>query len=135
MCALAQECAAKGKLATAQNRAAQSTEDYVAAIDWYHKAFRMKPGNDSTWYLLHNNLGYCLNRCAHHPEAAEYAGRDRHRPSRHNAHNLGMALKGQGCFVAGARVQAYLEAATLCPDDNRRSSGFSATPDRSPPGD
>ena len=39
-------------------------------------------------------------------------------PSHHNAHkDLGIALEGQGCFVQAA--QAYLEAATLCPDDQR----------------
>jgi tetratricopeptide (TPR) repeat protein len=140
--ALAQECAAKGKFVSAQDyferlledNAAEAVkaycllsigqlqeqqENYAAAIDWYRKAFHLHPGTDGTWYLLHNNLGYCLNRFGLHVEAEELCRKaiaiD---PARHNAHkNLGIALEGQGCFSPAARE--YLEAARLRPDDRR----------------
>ena len=142
MCALAQECAAKGKFAAAQayfeiifeeneaepvkaycllsiGQLQEQQENYAAAIDWYRKAFRMVPGTDGTWYLLHNNLGYCLNRFGLHEEAEDLCRKaiaiD---PTRHNAYkNLGIALKGQECFAKAA--QAYLEATQICPDDRR----------------
>ncbi len=142
--ALAQECAAKGRFAAAQQyyelllsqahseqaeaycllsigQLQERQEDYAAAINWYRKAFRLHPGTDGTWYLLHNNLGYCLNRCGQHIEAEALCRKaiaiD---PRRHNAHkNLGLALEGQGCFQAAARE--YLEAARLQPQDRRAS--------------
>ena len=140
--ALAQECAAKGRFASAQQyfellletnedeavkaycllsigQLQEQQENYVAAIDWYRKAFRLHPGTDATWYLLHNNLGYCLNRFGLHLEAEGMCRRavaiD---PGRHNAHkNLGIALEGRGCYAQAARE--YLAAAKLCPEDPR----------------
>jgi tetratricopeptide (TPR) repeat protein len=142
MSALAQECAAKGRFASAQEyfeillgayeseaikaycllsigQLQERQEDYVSAIDWYRKAFRLPPGADSTWYLLHNNLGYCLNRLGLHLEAEQMCRKalaiD---PARHNAHkNLGIALEGQGCCAQAARE--YLAAVKLCPEDPR----------------
>jgi tetratricopeptide (TPR) repeat protein len=142
LAALAQECAAKGNVASAQeyfellleDNAAEAVraycllsigqlqerqENYAAAIGWYRRAFRLRPGTDGTWYLLHNNLGYCLNRFGLHAEAEEVCRKaivlD---PARHNAHkNLGIALEGQGFFAQAARE--YLEAVKLCPDDRR----------------
>jgi tetratricopeptide (TPR) repeat protein len=140
--ALAQECAAKGRFAAAQEyfelllqdaeseavqaycllsigQLQEQQEDYAAAIDWYRKAFRLRPGTDGTWYLLHNNLGYCLNRFGLHLEAEALCRKaiaiD---PRRHNAHkNLGIALEGQGCIDAAARE--YLAASRLQPEDRR----------------
>jgi tetratricopeptide (TPR) repeat protein len=140
--ALAQECAAKGRFAAAQRyfelllkdadseaveaycllsigQLQEQQEDYAAAIDWYRKAFRLHPGSDGTWYLLHNNLGYCLNRFGRHLEAEALCRKaiaiD---PRRHNAHkNLGIALEGQGSFSAAARE--YRAAARLQPQDRR----------------
>ena len=142
--ALAQECAAKGRFAAAQEyfelllskapseeaeawcllsigQLQEQQEEYAAAIDWYRKAFRLRPGSDGTWYLLHNNLGYCLNRFGLYAEAEALCRKaiaiD---PRRHNAHkNLGLALEGQGCFNAAARE--YLAAARLQPEDRRAS--------------
>ena len=140
--ALAQECASKGRFASAQdyfallledNEAAavkaycylsigqlqEQQENYAAAIGWYRKAFRLHPGSDGTWYLLHNNLAYCLNRFGLHVEAEGLCRKaisiD---PDRHNAHkNLGIALEGQGCFAEAARE--YLAAVKLHPEDRR----------------
>jgi tetratricopeptide (TPR) repeat protein len=125
--ALAQECAAKGRFAAAQRyfelllkdadseaveaycllsigQLQEQQEDYAAAIDWYRKAFRLHPGSDGTWYLLHNNLGYCLNRFGRHLEAEALCRKaiaiD---PRRHNAHkNLGIALGGQAPAAGSA---------------------------------
>jgi tetratricopeptide (TPR) repeat protein len=140
--ALAQECAAKGRFAAAQEyfelllaeapseqaeaycllslgQLQEQQEDYAAAIHWYRKAFRLRPGTDGSWYLLHNNLGYCLNRFGQYAEAETLCRKaiaiD---PLRHNAHkNLGLALEGQGCFHAAARE--YLAASRLRPEDRR----------------
>ena len=139
---LALECASKGKFAPAQeyfemlladNQAEtlkaycllsigqlqEQQENYSAAIHWYRKAFRLHPGTDGTWYLLHNNLGYCLNRFGLHVEAEGLCRKaiaiD---PARHNAHkNLGIALEGQGCFAEAARE--YLAAVKIRPEDRR----------------
>ena len=142
--ALSQECASKGRFAAAQDyfelllkdadseavkaycflsigQLQEQQEDYAAAIEWYRKAFRLHPGTDGTWYLLHNNLGYCLNRFGLHAEAEQLCrkaiGID---PRRHNAHkNLGIALESQGFLAAAARE--YLAAARLQPEDRRAS--------------
>lgn len=140
--ALAQECASKGRFAAAQEyfelllkdadseqveaycllsigQLQEQQENHAAAIDWYRKAFRLRPGADGTWYLLYNNLGYCLNRFGQYAEAETLCRKaiaiD---PGRHNAHkNVGLALEGQGCFKAAARE--YLAAAGLQPEDRR----------------
>ncbi len=104
----------------------ENQEDIPGAIDWYRRAFRMQPGSDETWYFLHNNLGYCLNRLGQHDEALGYCQRaislD---PDRHNAHkNLGVALEGLGRYSDAAR--SYLKAAELCPADTRALSLLSS---------
>ena len=104
----------------------ENQEDIAAAIDWYRRAFRMQPGRDGTWYLLYNNLGYCLNRLGQHEEALSCCEKaislD---PDRHNAHkNLGVALEGLGRHADAAR--SYFKAAGLCPADTRALSLLSS---------
>jgi tetratricopeptide (TPR) repeat protein len=97
----------------------EQVDDYPGAIEWCSKAFWLEPGSDETWYFLHNNLGYCLNETGCHREAEAYCRKaiaiD---PRPHNAwKNLGIALEGLGDFTGAAA--AFIEAATLCPEDGR----------------
>ncbi|MGA2642910.1 MAG: tetratricopeptide repeat protein, partial [Spirochaetia bacterium] len=87
-------CQMKAFCLLALGQLKEKQDDYAEAMGWYQKAFEMEPGKDSTWYLLNNNLGYCLNRLDRHAEGAE-ACRSAIRidPDRHNAwKNLGIAL-------------------------------------------
>ena len=64
-------------------------------------------------------MGYCLNELGRHREAEAYCRKaitiD---PRRHNAwKNLGIALEGLGQHADAAA--AWIEAATLCPEDER----------------
>jgi protein O-GlcNAc transferase len=100
-------------------RLKEKADDYPGAIEWYAKAFWLEPGTDDTWYFLHNNMGFCLDKVGRHREAEAYCRKaiaiD---PRRHNAwKNLGIALEGLGQHADAA--SAWLEAATLCPEDPR----------------
>jgi tetratricopeptide (TPR) repeat protein len=142
---LAIDCVSKNKLAVAQayferiiaisdsevikslsllsiGQIKENQEDIPGAIEWYRRAFRMRPGSDGTWYLLYNNLGYCLNRLGQHEEAMGYCEKAVSlNPDRHNAHkNLGVALEGLCRYSDAAR--SYLRAAGLCPADTRALS-------------
>ena len=88
-------------------------------MSWYRKAFLMEPGRDDTWYLLHNNLGYCMNRLGRYAEGAEFCRKAiRIDPDRHNAHkNLGIAQEGLGQHVDAAA--SYITAAENCRADPR----------------
>ncbi len=89
--------------------------DYASAIEAYTRGVSLEPVAPRTWYLLHNNLGYCLNHFGRHAEAEHWCraaiGID---PERHNAHkNLGLACQGQGrfaeaarCFIAAVQAEA-----------------------------
>jgi tetratricopeptide (TPR) repeat protein len=70
-------------------------------------------------YLLHNNLGHCLNQSGQHVEAeARCRAAIAIDPERHDAHrNLGVALEGQGRYAAAA--EAFLLAVERCPADPR----------------
>ena len=97
----------------------EQTEDYADAIAAYRKAFALEPSRTDVWYLIHNNLGFCLNQIGQHAEAEGYCRQaiaiD---AARHNAYkNLGVALDGQGRNLEAAR--AYVTAATACPEDPR----------------
>lgn len=100
-------------------RLREQADDWPGAARWYARAFWLQPGTDETWYFLHNNLGYCLNRLGEHRGAEAYCRRAVEiDPLRHNAwKNLGTALEGLGRYAEAAR--AWVEAATLCPEDER----------------
>ncbi len=142
MLGLARECLSKGKLEGAQayfervhamsdsdsvtaccllsiGQIKEKQEDIASAIEWYHRAFRLEPGNDETWYFLNNNLGYCLNLIGNFREAMDYCRKAiALHPKRHNAHkNLGIALEGLGEYLQAA--SSYLTAAENCPEDIR----------------
>ena len=88
-------------------RLGQLTEqmrDYESAISFYSRAFVLEPENTGTWYLIHNNLGFCLNHFGRHSEAEGYCrSAIKIDPSRHNAYkNLGVSLAGQGDYANAA---------------------------------
>ena len=97
----------------------EQANDFGNAEIWYRKAHDLPPGVGHTWYFLHNNLAFCLNRAGRHEEAAELCrisiAID---PNRHNAFkNLGIALKGTESFAQAA--DAFRRAHEICPEDPR----------------
>lgn len=71
---LSDTCQMKAFCRLAIGQVKEKQEDYAGAIDWYLKAFLMEPGRGDTWYLLHNNLGDCMNRLGRQAEAAATPG-------------------------------------------------------------
>ncbi len=82
----------------------EQMRDFESAIVFYSRAFVLEPANNGTWYLIHNNLGYCLNHFGRYSEAEGYCrSAIKIDPSRHNAYkNLGVSLAGQGDFANAA---------------------------------
>jgi len=83
----------------------EGLENYKAAISFYSQAFSLEPEDTLTWYLINNNLGYCLNQYGRFAEAEGYCrSAIKIDPVRHNAYkNLGVALAGQGQYAEAAR--------------------------------
>ncbi|MEW6720345.1 MAG: tetratricopeptide repeat protein [Thermodesulfobacteriota bacterium] len=93
-------------------------DDYKSAIRTYRKAFSLKPGKDrEVWYLLHSNMGNCLNHVKRHADALEHcraaAAISRKRPDAHR--NMGIALEGLGRYAEAAK--AYVAFCRLSPGD------------------
>lgn len=93
--------------------------DNRAALDVYTKAFELSQEANPIWYLLNNNLGYCLNMEGRHQEAEIHCrAAIKIDPARHNAYkNLGIALQGQGKYSDAAR--SFMAAAIACSEDGR----------------
>ncbi len=100
--------------------------DYTGALEVYTQALPLEPADGGTWYLINNNLGYCLNYLGRHAEAEAHCRRAIEiDPNRHNAYkNLGIALENQGKFAEAARN--YRRAAELCPADRRAARHLEA---------
>ncbi len=84
--------------------------EFSSAIAAYSRAVALEPVGGRTWYLLHNNLGYCLNHVGQYADAERWCRvAIQIDPLRHNAHkNLGLAYQGQGRHVEAAR--SFIEA-------------------------
>jgi tetratricopeptide (TPR) repeat protein len=82
----------------------EQMRDYESAISFYSRAFVLEPESTRTWYLIHNNLGFCLNHFERYSEAEGYCrSAIKIDPSRHNAYkNLGVSLAGQGDYANAA---------------------------------
>ncbi len=89
--------------------------DFEAAAGFYREASALEPAETATWYLIHNNLGFSLNKLGRFAEGETYCRRaikiDATRPNAFK--NLGIALDGQGehreaarCFVTATQVDA-----------------------------
>lgn len=79
--------------------------DFERAVDFYKQALTMEPADDRTWYLIHNNLGYSLNKLGRYAEGERYCRQaiqiDYHQ---YNAYkNLGISLDGQGNYAEAAK--------------------------------
>ncbi len=76
----------------------EGLKNYDAAIFYYSQGFSLEPENTITWYLINNNLGYCLNQFDRFTESESYCrSAIKIDPERHNAYkNLGISLVGQG---------------------------------------
>lgn len=93
--------------------------DIPGAAEAYTRGLALDAGTERVRYLLHNNLGYCLNQLGRFAEAeplcraaiALY-------PERYNAHkNLGVALEGQDHYAEAA--ECYVESTRRNPADPR----------------
>jgi tetratricopeptide (TPR) repeat protein len=83
----------------------EQMNDFETAITFYSHALSLEPVHTPTWYLINNNLGYCLNQFGRYAEAENYC-RDAIKidPERQNAYkNLGISLAGQGLNAEAAR--------------------------------
>jgi tetratricopeptide (TPR) repeat protein len=88
----------------------EQMENFEAAISFYSKAFSLEPENTPTWYLINNNLGYCLNILGRSGEAESYCrSAVKIDPERYNAYkNLGISFANQGHYAEAARN--YIQA-------------------------
>ena len=93
--------------------------DYEAAIGFYRRGLALEPASTPTWYLINNNLGYCLNHFERFQEA-EACCRSAIQidPVRHNAYkNLGVARAGLGQYAEAA--QLFIQATRAQAADGR----------------
>jgi len=83
----------------------EQMENYENAISFYSQAVSLEPENTPTWYLINNNLGYCLNIMGRFVEAEGYCrSAIKIDPDRQNAYkNLGISLVNQGRHAEAAR--------------------------------
>lgn len=93
----------------------ERNDDNENAIKFYKQAFALEPMSNNTWYLINNNLSYCLNQLGLYDEAKSYCmAAIKINPERHNAYkNLGIAFAGKGeypiavkCFFKAVMVNA-----------------------------
>ena len=100
----------RAEIALAMGSLMEQAGDFQSAIDAYSRGVSLEPIGGRTWYLLHNNLGFCLNHFGRHSEAETWCtAAIRIDPLQHNAYkNLALALQGQGRFADAARL--FLEA-------------------------
>lgn len=88
----------------------EQLRDFPSAIAFYSQAFSLEPACTATWYLINNNLGFCLNTLGRYEDAESYCrAAIRIDPDRHNAYkNLGICLEGKSDYRRAA--EAYLAA-------------------------
>lgn len=93
----------------------ERNDDNENAIKFYKQAFSLEPMSNNTWYLINNNLSYCLNQLGRYDEATSYCmAAIKINPERHNAYkNLGINFEGKGeypiaakCFFKAVMVNA-----------------------------
>lgn len=91
--------------------------DFPSAVRYYQRAREL--GESSSWYWIHNNLGYSLIQLGKHDEAEPYLQTAvRLDPRRPNAFkNLGLALAGRGERAAAA--ESFVQATQANASDGR----------------
>ena len=80
--------------------------DYKGAAKFYRQALALEPCRTSTWYYIHNNLGFSLNQLEDYDGAIPYLRRAIEiDPGLPNAYkNLGLALEAKGHFAEAAEL-------------------------------
>lgn len=88
----------------------EQIRNYEGAITFYTQAFSLEPDNNTVWYFINNNLGFCLNHFDRYVEAESYCrAAIKIDPLRQNAYkNLGISLEGLGEFTRAAEL--YIKA-------------------------
>src|ERR1043166_615265 len=100
----------------------QTMEDcnnFPAAITFYREALTMEPMANRTWYLIHNNLGYCYNQIGRFDEGEKFCRLAiQINPCRPNGYkNLGVSLAAQGNYREAA--SSYITGTLTYPGDAR----------------
>jgi tetratricopeptide (TPR) repeat protein len=110
----------------------EGLDEFAGAIEAYTQALALEPANRDVWYLINNNLGYCLSHVGRHAQAKTLCLRAIEiDPARHNAYkNLGLAQEGLDQFAAAARC--FRRAAAICPSDPRAQGYLDALLARHP---
>ena len=103
---------ALGQIATDEKR-------FAVALEHFNSALALRPEKRKVKYVLHNNIGFCLNQLKRYIEAETYcrAAIDIDWTRASAFRNLGISLKGQGNFIGAAWV--LVEAITSEPSDPR----------------
>ncbi|HET9916281.1 MAG TPA: tetratricopeptide repeat protein, partial [Candidatus Binatia bacterium] len=103
---------ALGQIATDERR-------FAVALEHFNSALALRPDKRKVKYVLHNNIGFCLNQLNRHVEAEKYcrAAIDIDWTRASAFRNLGISLKGQGKLIAAAWI--LVEAIHTDPSDIR----------------
>lgn len=103
---------ALGQIATDEKR-------FAVALQHFNAALALRPDKRKVKYVLHNNIGFCLNQLNRHVEAEKYcrAAIDIDWTRASAFRNLGISLKGQGNLIGAAWV--LVEAINADPSDAR----------------
>ena len=103
---------ALGQIATDEQR-------HEAALDYFSEALKLAPKRRKVLYVLHNNIGYCLNSLGQFRDGEEHCRMaidiDSTRASGYR--NLGVSFNGQNNVVSSA--WALVEAMKADEADNR----------------
>ena len=97
----------------------EKSENYESAVLYYSQALSVGTKDKRVWYLIHNNLGYCLTVLGRYEEAEEFLMKAINIESRlQNAYkNCGILSENQGQFDGA--VQFYMLAVIANPDGQR----------------
>ncbi|HNQ89401.1 MAG TPA: tetratricopeptide repeat protein [Verrucomicrobiota bacterium] len=110
---------ARAECLLALGQATERLQDPAGALELYKQALVLEPSSQRVWYLLHNNLGSCLNALGRFADGERYGRRAvQIEPGRPHGHlNLGISLHGQGrCREA---VRAWIRAVQADAGDGR----------------
>lgn len=97
----------------------EECNNFPAAITFYREALTMEPMANRTWYLIHNNLGYCYNQIGRFDEGEKFCRLAiQINPCRPNGYkNLGVSLAAQGNYREAA--SSYITGTLTYPGDAR----------------
>lgn len=100
----------------------EQTGNFEEAIQFYKKALSLEPTDTNVWYLVNNNLEYCLNNFSKFEDAEPYCREAiKIDPGRYNAYkNLGISLQGMGKYREATRN--LIKSVETNPLDNRAFS-------------